>query len=246
MLKQIIMRKVAIGLIVCGASLFSVHCQSAIIASYDAGVDIGISSTFLTSEFETEFYDADLFVEGSASGDTSGSGDSITGILGAGEIASIGATADGAVTGGDGFAGSYWEVDGYFYIDNEIGLDSIIGDVSFDISWFANIFTDTGDEEAVAGVEVYIEDSYENIIFDDFIGFDNLVDGISAFSFADMFTVDVMGLTIAAGDYEEYYLEISVGGFAESVRAAIDVPEPAGVFLAGLTLLIIARKRKMS
>ena len=200
----------------------------------------------MTSEFETVFFDSDLFTDGSASADTSGSGDIGPLTLGAGETGNISAMANGEVTGGEGFAGSYWEADGYFFIDNQAGQSSITGDVNFDISWFASIFTDSGDEEAYGGVSVYIEDFSGAIIFDDFYEFDSVLDGPGALGTNGAITVSIADLTIGGGRFEEYYIEVGAGGFAESFRPAAVVPEPAGVFLAGLALLLAVRKRKMN
>jgi len=46
MFKKMLVKKVAVGLLVSGASLFSAVSQGAIIASYDTGVNIDVSSHF--------------------------------------------------------------------------------------------------------------------------------------------------------------------------------------------------------
>lgn len=239
MFKKMLVKKVALGLIVCGVSLFSVQSQAAVIASFDAKVDIEVSSTFVTTEFETELCCNDVYVEGSASGEASGSGDAGPVTLGAGEIGTLNALASGEVTGLGGYVDSVWSTFGSLFIDNSSGTSSITGDVFFDISWSASIFTDSLYSEALAGAWIYIENSYDNIIFDDYIEFDSLLDGPGAFGATQMFSVNVTDVTIAAGDYEEYYITIAAEGLA-------NVPEPGGVLLAGLALLLAVRKRKMS
>ncbi|SIS56155.1 hypothetical protein [Neptunomonas antarctica] len=234
MFKKMLVKKVGLGLFLCGASLFSAVSQGSIIASFDAEVDLKVSSTFLTNEFATELFDNDVFVEGSASGDASGSGDADYAPLGSGEIGSLRAAANGDVTGAPGSVVSTWSTDGYFYIENTTG-SAITGDVTFDISWSANIFTDSLNEEALAYAAVYIEDSYFNVIFDDFIEFDSLIEGAGSSGLGDSFTVQITDLTLAAWDFEEYYIAIDAAGFAE-------VPEPGGIFLAGLALLLMMRK----
>ncbi|MFT5312962.1 MAG: hypothetical protein ACI8Z9_001446 [Paraglaciecola sp.] len=240
MFNKMFMKKVTVGLIACGASLFSALSQGAVIAiaDFDAQVELGVSSTFLSSEFTTELCCNDVSVYGSASGDASGSGDADPLSLAAGEFGELSASANGEVTGLHSVVESFWATSAYLFIDNTTNSD-ITGDVKFDITWSASIFTGGLHSEAFSGAYLYIDNSYGDIIFDDYIEFDSLWDGPGAFGATQMFNVNLRDVIIDAGDFEEYYIEIAAYGFAA-------VPEPSGVFLAGLALLFAVRKRKMS
>jgi hypothetical protein len=235
MFKIMLVKKVGLGLIVCGVSLFSAVSQGAIIASFDTEVNVEVSSTFDTTEFATELWDYGVFVDGSASGDATGTGDGGPVTLVSGESGAISAAANGEVTGVGSYVDSAWSTDGYLLIDNEFGANPITGNVTFDISLSANIFTDSLLSDAYAGAFIFIENSFNEVIFDEFIGFESFFEGPGAFGAKQTFTVNVTDLTVAAGDYEEYYIAIDAIGFAE-------VPEPGGIFLAGLALLLVMRK----
>jgi MYXO-CTERM domain-containing protein len=238
MLNKMFIKKISVGLIACAASLFSALSQGAIISSFDTEVNVEVSSTFVTSKFQTYLCCNEVYEEGSASGSASGTGDGGPVTLGAGDVGVLNAVANGEVTGLGGYVDSAWSSFAYLSIDNTTSSD-ITGDVSFDIFLSASIFTDNLHSDAYASAYVYIENSNLDAIFEDFIEFESFFDGPGGFGLQDSFTIKVDNLTIGAGGYEDYYIQISAEGFA-------DVPEPGGVLLAGLALLFALRKRKMS
>ena len=239
MFKEMLVKKIGPGLLLCGVSLFSTVSQGAVIASFDSQVSVKVSSTFTTSEFETELWFNDVYTEGSASGDASGTGNGGPVTLASGEIGTLSAAASGEVTGDGSYVDSAWSTDGYLSIDNVQGVNPITGDMTFDLSWSTNIFTNSLYSDAFAGAYIYIENNAFDIIFDEFIEFDSFFEGPGTFGLDDTFAFDVTNLTIAAGGYEEYYIAIDAIGFAE-------VPEPGGVFLTGLVLLLAVRRRRTS
>lgn len=241
MLKETLVKKLGLGLVLSSLSLLCAQTQGAIITSFDTGVDVEVSSTFSVNEFETEFFDSHVFVDGSASGDASGSDDFGPVILGSDELGIVSAAADGQVNGMGGFVQSYWETDGYLFFENNTGSDISVN-VLFDITWFAEIFTASSDEEAYATAGFFIEDSFGDMVFADFIELDSLIKGPGTFSDSDFFQVN-FNFVLADGDFEEYFFIADSYGFAESPQA---VPEPKGLLLAGLVLLFAFRKRKLS
>ena len=238
MLKKIFVKKIRLGLILTSLSLFCVQTQAAIIASFDSGVNVNVSSTYSENVFKTGLFDSDLFLEGYASGDASGSDDSAAVVLDSNGVASVRAAADGTVSGIESLAVGIWSTDGYFYFENNTGSDVTI-DVTFDISWFARIFTSSFNEEAVAYASIYIENWDEDIIFYQTIDVDSLFDGPGAFDFSDYSSLD-LSVTLADVEFEQYFMAVDSGGFA------VNVPEPSGLLLAGLVLMIAVRKRKRS
>jgi hypothetical protein len=238
-LKQSMLKKVGLALLLSSVSIFGSQSQATIIGSFDTGVDVDISSTVSENEFGTDLFEELVYVEGNASGNNSGS-DFSNLILGANETGTVSAAADGQVEGLAGFVQSSWETDGFFYFENNTG-SNISVDVTFDITWFANIFTSSIDEEAYATAGVFIEDSFGNSVFQDWIELDSLIEGPGAFAISDSFAVN-FNFNLAVGDYEAYYLIIDSFGFAENLQ---QVPEPAGLLTAGLVLLFAIRKRKM-
>jgi hypothetical protein len=248
MLNKMFIKKVSVALFSCVFSLFCAQSQSGIIADFDAEAKIEVSSTFKSSKFTTELCCNNVSVYGSASGDASGSSDAGPFTLAAGETGTLNAAAKGEVTGLQSYVDSIWSTYGYLLIDNEFGANSIKGDVNFDMSWSAGIFTNSLYSQAFAGVAIGIEDSYGKIIFDDYIEFDSFFDGPGTFGATQVFTFSVIDLTIGQGDYEEYYISMDTYGFAEVQEpdGFAKVPEPDGIFLAGLVLLFAFSKRKMS
>jgi hypothetical protein len=236
MLNKLLIRKSAIGLILSSLTLFCSQSQSAIIASFDTGVDVDISSTFISNQLYTESFDSDVYIEGNASGNASGS-DFGSLALGSNEVGTVSAAANGEVNGIGGLAVGLWNSDGYFSFENNTGSDVII-DVTFDIMWFASIFTSSFGDEAVAYASLYIENLNQDIIFEDVIEFDSLIEGPGTFDFSESFSFS-LSITLAAGEYEEYYLAVDTGGFAENV------PEPIGLLLSGIVLLFALSKRKL-
>jgi hypothetical protein len=244
MLKALLSKTARFGIFLTSISLFCAQTQGAIIASFGTGVDVDITSSFAGNELDTELCCSNEFTIGSASNSSaSGTGSiSSTEYLNAGQTGKVSAAASGSVddtTGG--YAESEWNTFGYFYIENATGSE-ITGNVTFDVSWFANIYTATANEEAYATAGVYIEDYDENIVFSDFIELDSSIEGPGAFSAPDMFSF-TLDLTLAAGDFEEYSLNLDAFGFAADAQ---HVPEPSGLFLTGLVLMAVARKRKVS
>jgi hypothetical protein len=233
------MKKVTLSLIACAASLFSALSQGAIISSFDTQVNVDISSTFVSSEFQTFLCCDEVYEEGSVSGNASGTGYGGPVTLAANDIGDLDAKAIGEVTGLGGYVDSVWSTSGTLLIDNRSGQSSINGDVSFDISWSANIFTDSLYSGAFSGAWLYVENSDDEVIFDDYIEFDSFVDSPGGFGALQTFSINVWDVTIAAGGSEQYDIGIGAVGFAY-------VPEPGGVLLAGLALLFALRKRKMS
>jgi hypothetical protein len=239
MFKKMQVKKVGLGLLLFGVSLLSTVSQGAVIASFDTQVNVGVSSTFTTSEFTTELWDYCSCLDGSASGDATGTGDTGPVTLGSGDIGTLNAATYGEVTGVGSYIDGLWATDGYLFIDNTNGANPITGDVAFDISLSASIFTDNLYSEAYAGAFIYIENFIGDLVFGDFIEFDSFFEGPGTFGLDDTFTINVTDLTIAAGEFEQYHIAIDATGFAE-------VPEPGGVFLAGLLLLLAVRKRRTS
>jgi hypothetical protein len=246
MLKALVSKTARFGIFLTSVSLFCAQTQGAIIASFDAGVDVDITSSFAGNELFTELCCSDEFTIGSAStSSASGTGNSAgaTELLATGETGTVSAAASGSVddaTGG--FASSDWDTFGYFHFENTTGSE-ISGEVTFDVSWFANIFTATANEEAYATAGVYIDDSYGDIVFEDFIELDSLIKGPGDFSIEPETFSFTLELTLAAGDFEEYFLNVDAFGFAADAQ---HVPEPSGLFLTGLVLMAVARKRKVS
>jgi hypothetical protein len=241
MVKQGLVKKVGLALLLSSVSIFCSQSQATIIGSFDTGVDVEFSSTVSGYEFGTDLFRECVCIEGNASGNNSGSDFSNLMTLGANETGTVSAAADGQVEGLAGFVQSSWESEGYFYFENNTGSDISV-DVTFDITWFANIFTSSIDEEAYATAGVFIDDSSGNSVFEDWIELDSLFEGPGAFGVSDSFAVN-FNFDLADGDYEEYYVILDSFGFAENLQ---QVPEPAGLLSAGLVLLFAMRKRKIT
>ncbi|MBA6296997.1 PEP-CTERM sorting domain-containing protein [Colwellia sp. MB02u-9] len=241
MLKKILVKKFGLGLVLSSLSLLCAQSQGEIITSFDTGVDVEVSSTFSVNEFETVLFDSQVFVDGSASGDASGSDDFGPVILGSDEVGLVSAAANGQVNGMGGFVQSSWETDGYLFFENNTGSDIFVN-VLFDITWFAEIFTASSDEEAYATAGFFIIDSFDDMVSAEFIELDSLIKGPGNFSESDSFQVN-FNFVLADGDFEEYFFIADSFGFAESPQA---VPEPTGLFLAGLALLFAFRQRKLN
>jgi hypothetical protein len=239
MIKTMLVRKLGLGILMASVSLFCAQSQAAIIASYAAGADLKVSATSSDNEFFTELFFTDIFLNGLATGDASGSGDSAVVTLGAGEFGAVSAAAEGEADVG-GFTESRWDTDAYFFFENPTDADLTV-DFTFDISWFASIFTTSADEEAYATAGVYIEDSFGEIVFADFIEVDSLDYGVGTWDERASFSFDI-SVTIAAFDYEEFFLNVDAFGFA----GVLPVPEPSSVFLAGLAFMFAVRKRHLS
>jgi len=238
--KKRLMKKVGLGLLLSTFSLLCTQSQASIIGSFDTGVDVEISSTVSNNEFETYLFYELVDVEGSASGDNSGSSFSNV-VLGANETGTISAAANGQVDGIGGFVQSSWETDGFFYLENNTG-SNISVDVTVDITWFATIFTSSSDEEAYATAGVFIEDSSGARVFEDWIELDSLIQGPGTFGVSDSFAVNFI-FDLAVCDFQEYFLVVDSFGFAESLQ---QVPEPSSLLLIGLPLLFAIRKRKIN
>jgi hypothetical protein len=241
MIKPLLIKKVGFVLFLTSISLFCAQTQAAIISSFNSGVDVGISATFSENIFDTALVFSDAYTEGSSVSDSSGSGNSGPNYLSSNEVGTVSAAASGQVESIAGFASSEWTTTGFFYFENTTGVDVDV-DVTFDVSWFTNIFTTSAADEAYATAGVYIEDSFGDTVFYDFIELDSLIEGPGLFSSSDDFTLN-LNLTIADGDYEEYFLYVDSFGFAEEAQHV--VPEPSGIFFAGLALLIASRRRKI-
>ena len=239
-------QKVGFSLLLCTASLYSGLTQ-ATLANFDAGVSVTVSSDLNNGDFATYFYDSGLAVDGLATGEASGSGDAFGGVgapggpdfdfLEAGETRVVTASASGDVTG-DGAVWSYFQTDGLLYLDNSGGAEILSATVSFDIYSFADIFTSSLlNIYADVFAEIVIIDSFDNEIFNIVFDFVSDLDGVGNVgdSGSDSFSVV---FDIAADDYEFFYIELAVGGYAESV------PEPNGIFLVALGLLFVTRSRK--
>lgn len=239
-LKQQSVQKMGLGLLLSTFSLFCTQSQATIIGSFDTGIDVEVSSTVSNNEFGTDLFDELVYVEGNASGGNSGSDFSDL-ILGANETGTVSAAANGQLDGIGSFVQSSWETLGYFYFENNTGSDISV-DVNFDISWFANIFTSSSNEEVYATAGFFIEDSYGDMVYADWIEVDSLIEGPGTFGVSDSFRVN-FNFILADGDYEEYYLIADSFGFAENLQ---QVPEPSGLLLVGLTVLYMSRKGKMS
>jgi hypothetical protein len=247
MLKALLSKTARFGIFLTSINLFCAQTQGAIIASFDAGYDVDITSSFAGNELFTELFYDNEFTIGGASTSSVGTGNSAgaTELLAAGETGTVSAAASGSVddaTGG--YASSDWDTFGYFYFENTTGSE-ISGEVTFDVSLFANIFTATANEEAFATAGVDIEDSYGDIVFEDFIELDSLIEGPGAFSIEPETFSFTLELTLAAYDFEEYILNVDAFGFGADAQH-LHVPEPSGLFLTGLVLMAVARKRKVS
>jgi hypothetical protein len=241
MVKQGLVKKVGLALLLSSVSIFCSQSQATIIGSFATGVDVEFSSTVSGYEFGTDLFGECVCVEGNASGNNSGSYFADLMTLGANETGTVSAAADGQVEGLAGFVQSSWESEGYFYFENSTGSDISV-DVTFDITWFADIFTTSIDEEAYATAGVFIEDSFGDSVFQNWIELDSLIEGPGAFGISDSFAVN-FNFNLADGDYKEYYVIVDSFGFAENFQ---EVPEPAGLLSAGLVLLFVMRKCKIT
>lgn len=238
--KQRLARKMGLGLLLSTLSLFCTQSQATIIGSTDTGVDVEISSTVSVNQFGTDLFDELVYVEGSASGNNSGS-DFSDFSLGANETGTVSAAANGQLDGIGGFVQISWETDGFFNFGNNTG-SNISVDVTFDITWFANIFTSSSDEEVYATAGFFIKNSSGERVFEDWIELDSLIEGPGTFGVSDSFAVNFI-FDLADGDSEEYFLIVDSFGFAENLQ---QVPEPSSLLLVGLALLFAIRKRKIS
>ena len=239
-----IVKRIGLATFVLSIALLSGLSQAAIIASYDARIDLDISSTFDDNTIETAFFDS--LVDGTAntSGSASGTGDSGPAPLAANTTSNMNAFANGLINDGVGFVESLWAFDGYFTIDN-LTNDVIMGDVSFDISWLLNIFTDSSAEDAYSSVSIYIEDINGNTVVDSYYELDSLIEGIGAFALADSELVSLNNISIAVDDFAEFIIEIDAYGFAESTRQTPSVSEPSNILMASLAMFLLLRQRKL-
>jgi len=233
-----LLKKVAWVGLLSSVSLFCSQSQATIIGSFDTGVDVDISSTVSENEFGTDLFEEIVYVEGNASGNNSGSVYSDI-MLGANETGTVSAAADGQVEGVAGFVQSSWETDGFFYLENNTGSDISVN-VTFDITWFANIFTSSIDEEVYATAGVFIYDDFGDSVFEQWIELDSLIEGPGTFAISDSFAVN-FDFILENNDFKAYSLIVDSFGFAENLQ---QVPEPVGLLSAGLVLLFVMGKRK--
>ena len=239
-----IVKRIGLATFVLSIALLSGLSQAAIIASYDARIDLDISSTFDDNTIETAFFDS--LVDGTAntSGSASGTGDSGPAPLAANTTSNMNAFANGLINDGVGFVESLWAFDGYFTIDN-LTNDVITGDVSFNLSWLFNVFTDSLAEEAYASVLIYIEDGDENIVVDSVYDLDSLIEGAGAFTLAEGELITVDNISIDVDGFAEFIIEIDAYGFAESTRQIPSVSEPSHILMASLAMFLLIRQRKL-
>lgn len=233
------MNKLKVAALIAGACLFSNISHAAVISSYEAGLNIDISSQADYIEFETVLFDSFFDFSGSATGSTGGSGDSGVVFPATGDTNTLSASTFGQVTDAGDFIEGAWYMDGYFYAENNTGNDI---DITIDISWFANIFTDSVDEDASAVASIIIEDGSLNTIVDDFISFDSFFEGVGEFGTGNPFSWQTITLTVADGDFEELFIYADVDGFAESFRAPLVVSEPGSLLLASLGFVLLFRR----
>ena len=235
----------SIGLSVFALSIafISSLSQAAIIASYDARIDVDISSTFNDNTIETAFIDSYVDSTANASGSASGTGDSGPDSLAV--ISNMNAFASGLINDDAGFVDSAWLSDGYFTIDN-LTNDVIIGDVFFNISWLFNIFTDSVDEEAYASAIIYIEDGSGNVVADFVYDLDSLIEGQGTFTSSDSELFTLSNISIAAGGFAEFIIEIDAYGYAESTRTVQVVSEPSNILIACMVFIMLIRQRKLN
>ncbi|NQY49341.1 MAG: PEP-CTERM sorting domain-containing protein [Colwellia sp.] len=243
-------KNLSAGLIFVAALITSPISMATLIASFDAGTELSISSSFASSEFESFFDDDFLDIMGLASGSVSGSGDGSS-TLSAEELVMLSAFADGSVTGTPGSVEGFYLSSGELIIENT-GGETLAGEVFFDISMVAAIFTETGDEWSnafsmlVIGFEIYDDLGElvdEDILFDEFIEFDSSFEGTGDFSdsIIDSLTEEV---SLDSGESIIYYFELDASGFADTVREpSLTIPEPSILVLFSLTIMALVARR---
>jgi hypothetical protein len=238
-------------IVVCGFIItlsLNASVSATIISSYDAGAEVTISTDFDIFDLETALFDE--FEDG---GTASGTGDGIFD-LSAGSSTTVSAFASGEIVSHPADIGSYHLADALFFFDNSTSAD-ITGTATFDLSFFASIFTDTLDESAFAFSSVFIDFEHVNVdgltidsgtIFDSFFDFDSSFEGVGTFgdTFATLPPIE-KELTIGAGDSVSFYLEVDADGGAGSTRAAppTTVPEPSTLVIFALSIMGLASNR---
>jgi len=243
-------KNIATGVIFIFALMSSPLSTAAIISSFDADTELTIWSDFSSSEFDA-FFDGDfLDIAGLATGTVSGTGDGGS-TLAALETVVLSAFADGSVTGSPGSVDGLYLSSGELFIENT-GASTLIGEVSFDFSMFASIFTDTVDEMALAfsglviGYEIYDDVgnlAFDDILFDDFIEFDSSLDGTGDFN-DSISALLTNGVSLEANESILYYFELDAAGFADTVRGpTTSVPEPSTLAILALGLIAFTIRR---
>jgi hypothetical protein len=244
----------------CGLILtlsLSATASATIISSYDAGAEVTISADFDIIGLETFLDFEDVFEDG-GTGSASGSGDATFDLL-AGESTTVSAFASGEIEPHPAYVDSIYLSSAEFFFDNATAGD-ITGTVTFDLSYFASIFTDSLEEFALAYSSIFIDFVHEDdlgdiveegILFDDFFEFDSDFDGVGTFGdITPTITPVDKTLTIGAGHSVLFYVELDAAGAAESIRAAppTTVPEPStlAIFALGLMGLSFRKINKAS
>lgn len=234
----------------------SAAASATIISSYDAGAEVTISADFDIIGFETLLLDEDIFEDGGTAS-ASGSGDAIFN-LASGGFTTVSAFANGEIESHPANVDSFHLSDAIFLFDNTTASD-ITGTVTFDLSFFGSIFTDSLEEFALAYSSILIGFEHEDeqdvliddgLIFDDFFEFDSDFDGVGTVGDTISTTSLSKTLTIGAGHTVYFYLEVDAAGAAESTRTALPttVPEPStlAIFALGIMGLSFRKKNKAS
>tara|TARA_R110001583_G_C5658391_1_gene409417 strand:- start:667 stop:1431 length:765 start_codon:yes stop_codon:yes gene_type:complete len=230
----------------------SATASATIISSYDAGAEVTISADFDIIGLET-FLDLEDVFEDGGTGSASGSGDATLDLT-AGDSTTVSAFASGEIESHPAYVESTYLSSAEFLFDNATAGD-ITGTVTFDLSYFASIFTDSLEEFALAYSSIVIGFEHEDdsgalvgegFIFDEFFEFDSEVDGVGSAgsTIPTTASVDKM-LTIGAGHSVLFYVEIDAAGAAESIRASLPttVPEPSTLAIFALALMGLSLRK---
>jgi hypothetical protein len=221
------------------ALLMSSTVSATIISSFDAGAEVTISADFDILNLEAYLDDEEL-LEIDGTGNASGSGD-VSLNLTAGSTTKLNAFAGGEIQSQPAFVGSLYLSSGEFFFDNNTASD-ITGTVTFYLSYFANIFTDSAEEYALSYSSIFIDFIHfdendvkvdNDILFDEILEFDSDYDGIGSFGNTNSTQV-TKTLTIGADHYVSYYVEFNAAGIAEST---IPVPEPSTLVILVLGVM---------
>lgn len=238
-------KNVVVGFILLFVSFACPIAMSAIISSFDADSSLTVSADFDIVGFET-FFDDEFLVEfGAGTGAVSGSGDDFFD-LSSGDETTMGAFADGVVTGSPGSVDGYYLSSGELFIENT-GISTFTGTLTFDLELYASIFTDSIDEAALAFSALFVGSEHfddagdlivDEDIIDEAIEFDSSFEGVGAFSDT---IVDSTTSTFTLGVDESilFFFELDAAGFADTSRS-VTVPEPSTLIIFALGIIGLA------
>ncbi|MCU7555879.1 hypothetical protein OCL06_14910 [Alteromonas sp. ASW11-19] len=210
------------------AFLYSFSSQAAIVASYDAEVDVSVSADFDIDDFESIFFDSFTFFGGS--GVASASGDlSASAPLPAGSTGLIGANASGNINGISGFADSGYLTNGYLSVTNST-QSTLSGTITIVIDMLLSAFASTPGDFSLAFGSVYIERGDGTVIFDDFTE----IFGDNPETTFSSNTPVTLAVSLAPSEQLELFFEVDADGLA-----VVSAPSTVAVF--GLMLIGLVR-----